>query len=78
MTAEAKAELTEKIGAGTFRIADQAQAWLKEKNHIEFDTNSFYYQLGKFGGWYRVARPSRLKSVEKAASAFKVTLAKKM
>jgi hypothetical protein len=56
----------------------QAQAWLKEKHHIEFGTNSVYYQLGKLGERSRVAYPSRLKSVEKAASAFKVTLAKKM
>ena len=47
MTAEAKAELTEKLKVGEFRTAGQAEAWLMEKHHIEFGTNSIYYQLGK-------------------------------
>ena len=78
MTAEAKAELTEKLKAGEFRTAGQAEAWLKEKHHIEFGTNSIYYQLGKLGGRLKVARPSHLKKDEEAASAFKITLAEKM
>ena len=56
MTAEIKAELTEKLKAGEFRTAGQAEAWLKEKRQIEFGTNSFYYQLGKLGGRLKVGR----------------------
>ena len=78
MTAAAKAELTEKLKAGEFRTAGQAEAWLKEKHQIEFGTHSIYYQLGKLGGRLKVARPSHLKKDEQAASAFKTTLAEKM
>lgn len=78
MTAEASVELTEKLKAGEFRTAGQAEAWLKEKHGIEFGTNSIYYQLGKLGGRLKVARPSHLKKDEEAASAFKVTLVEKM
>ena len=78
MTAEIKAELTEKLKAGEFRTAGQAEAKLKEKHPFEFGTNSIYYQLGKLGGRLKVARPSHLKKDEEAASAFKITLAEKM
>ena len=78
MTAEASAELAEKLKVGEFRTAGQAEAWLKEKHGIEFGTNSIYYQLGKLGGRLKVARPSHLKKDEVAASNFKVTLAEKM
>ena len=78
MTAEATAELTEKLRTGAFRTAGQAEAWLKEAHGIEFGTNSIYYQLGKLGGRLKVARPCHLKKDEEAASAFKATLVEKM
>ncbi len=78
MTDEAKTELTEKLKAGEFRTAGQAEAWPKEKHHIEFGSNSIYYQLGKLGGRLKVARPSHLKKDEEVASAFTITLAEKM
>ncbi len=78
MTAEIKADLTEKLKAGEFRTAGQAEAWLKEKHQIEFGTNSISYQLGKLEGRLKVASPSHLKKAEEAASAFKITLAEKM
>ena len=78
MTAVATSELTEKLRAGEFRTAGQAEAWLKEAHQIEFGTNSIYYQLGKLGGRLKVARPSHLKKDEEAAEAFKTTLAEKM
>ncbi len=61
MTEEAKIGLTERLRAGEFRTAGQAEAWLKEHHHIEFGTNSIYYQLGKLGGRLKVARPCHLK-----------------
>ena len=78
MTADAKAQLSEKLRIGEFLPAGQAEAWLKEKHHIEFGKNSIYYQLGKLGGRLKVARPSHLKKNEEAASAFKITLVEKM
>ncbi len=47
MTAEAKAELAEKLRAGEFQTAGQAEFWLKEAHGIEFGTHSIYDPLGK-------------------------------
>lgn len=71
-------EMVEKLRAGTWRRAEDAQRWLKQEHEVEVALSTVYRYLGKCEARLKVPRPSHAKKDTAAAEAFKSELAAKL
>jgi transposase len=78
LTAEAAAALRQKLKAGGWRRAVEAQRWLAETHGIVVGLATIYKYLKRLGARLKVPRPCHEKHDPLAAEAFKATLAQKL
>ena len=74
LTAEAAAALRQKVEAGTWRRAADAQRWLAQTHGIVVGLATVYKYLKRLGARLKVPRPCHEKHDPAAAEAFKATL----
>jgi transposase len=78
LTAEAAAALRQKLAAGTWRRAADAQRWLAETHGVVVGLAAVYKYLKRLGARLKVPRPCHEKHDPAAAEAFKATLGQKL
>jgi transposase len=78
LTAEAAAALRQKLEAGGWRRALEAQRWLADTHGIVVGLATVYKYLKKLGARLKVPRPCHQKHDPAAAEAFKASLAQKL
>lgn len=71
-------EMIEKLRAGSWRRAQDAQRWLKQEHKVEVALSTVYKYLGKCEARLKVPRPSHAKKDAAAAETFKSELAAKL
>jgi transposase len=78
LTAEAAQALRQKLEAGGWRRAADAQRWLAETHGVVVGLAAVYKYLKRLGARLKVPRPCHEKHDPVAAAAFKATLAQKL
>jgi transposase len=78
LTAAAAAALRQKLEAGGWRRAAEAQRWLADTHGIVVGLATVYKYLKKLGARLKVPRPCHQKHDPAAAEAFKASLAQKL
>jgi len=78
LTAEAAAALGQKLEAGGWRRAADAQRWLAETHGVVVGLAAVYKYLKRLGARLKVPRPCHEKHDPAAAEAFKATLDQKL
>jgi transposase len=78
LPAEAAAALRQKLAAGTWRRAADAQRWLAETHGVVVGLAAVYKYLKRLGARLKVPRPCHEKHDPAAAEAFKATLGQKL
>lgn len=78
LKASAAQEMIEKLKAGAWRRAADAQRWLKAEHEVEVALTTVYKYLGKCEARLKVPRPSHAKKDTVAAETFKSELAAKL
>ena len=78
LTVEAAAALRQKLEAGGWRRAVEAQRWLADTHGIGVGLATVYKYLKKLGARLKVPRPCHQKHDPAAAEAFKANLAQKL
>jgi transposase len=78
LTAQAAAALRQKLAAGGWRRAAEAQRWLADTHGIVVGLATVYKYLKKLGARLKVPRPCHEKHDPAAAAAFKASLAQQL
>jgi transposase len=78
LTPEAAAALGQKLAAGGWRRAAEAQRWLADTQGVVVGLGAVYKYLKRLGARLKVPRPCHEKHDPAAAEAFKATLAQKL
>lgn len=73
-----QAEFEQKLAAGEFVTAVQAQRWLAKTHHVDRPYNTVWNWLKKWGGVLLVPRPSHSKKDPAAAETFQTELVQRL